>query len=83
MSNTKKRSGLLAEVMVASPEPTIRMAKSISAVVCEHGNLYVRLHDANGLIFAAACMDRATGFRLVDSITSEFSEPSAECGGVH
>jgi hypothetical protein len=73
----------LPRKMRVAPQPSIRMAKSISAVVCEHGNLYVRLHDANGLIFAAACMDRATGFGLVDGIVSEFSSPSAECGGVH
>jgi hypothetical protein len=59
------------------------MAKQISAVVCEHGSLYIRLHDAKGKIFAAACMDRKVGFALINSIVNEFSEPSAECGGVH
>jgi hypothetical protein len=68
--------------MADSPkEPA--MAKSISAVVCEHGSLFIRLHDAKGRIFAAACMDRATGFGLVDGIMAEFSAPSSTCDGVH
>src|ERR1700754_3120707 len=29
-----------------SKSNAVTMAKSISAVVCEHGNLYIRLHDA-------------------------------------
>lgn len=69
--------------MSETKEAAVRMAKQISAVVCEHGSLYIRLHDEKGKIFAAACMDRKVGFALVDSIVTEFSEPSLECGGVH
>jgi len=69
--------------MSETKQQDVAMAKAISAVVCEHGSLYIRLHDAKGKIFAAACMDRKVGFALIDSIVTEFSEPSAECGGVH
>lgn len=63
--------------------PEVAMARQISAVVCEHGSLYIRLHDAKGRIFAAGAMNRATGFELVNQIMTEFNEPSAECDGVH
>lgn len=70
--------------MSKDPKPgSIAMAKHITAVVCEHGNLYVRLHDAKGNIFAAACMSRGVGFGLVDQIMTEFSSPTAECEGLH
>jgi hypothetical protein len=68
---------------MSSTPPKVMMAKSISAVVCEHGSLYVRLHDEKGNIFAAACMDRKTGFKLVEAVVTEFENPSAECGGTH
>ena len=80
MSSTRNRVAAAAQETVA---PKVVMAKQISAVVCEHGSLYIRLHDAKGEIFAAACMDRQIGFALVDKIVSEFDAPSAECGGVH
>lgn len=59
------------------------MASAMSAVVCEHGNLYIRLHDKNGHIFAAGVFDRTNGFHFVDQIMTEFSKPSGECEGVH
>lgn len=62
---------------------SIAMASSITAVVCEHGSLFIRLHDKKGDIFAAACMNRTTGFAVVDQIMSEFSSPSADCEGLH
>lgn len=70
--------------MSKDPKPiSIRMASHITAVVCKHGNLYVRLHDAKGDIYAAACMDRSVGFGLIDVIMTEFSAPTAECEGLH
>lgn len=59
------------------------MALKISAVVCEHGNLYVRFHDGANHIFAAGVLDRNSGFKFIDQIMTEFSKPSGECGGRH
>jgi hypothetical protein len=73
----------LPRKMRAAPEPAIRMAKSISVAVCEHGSLYIRLHDVNGMIFAAASMDRDTGFSLADDILDELIPPSLKCEGMH
>ena len=70
--------------MIKDPKPgSVKMAKSITAVVCEHGSLWIRLHDTKGEIFAAACMSRGVGFGLIDQIMTEFSTPTAECEGVH
>lgn len=70
--------------MSKDPKPgSIAMAKHITAVVCEHGNLYIRLHDRKGDIFAAACMSKAVGYGLIDQILGEFTTPTAECEGLH
>jgi hypothetical protein len=66
------------------PKPgSIMMARHITAVVCEHGHLYIRLHNGKGDIFAAACMTKPVGFGLIDQILAEFSKPTAECEGLH
>lgn len=63
--------------------PNVTMAKSISSVVCGCGNLYIRLHDGHGKIFAAASVDRGTGFMLAESIVVELSEGGQPCDGIH
>ena len=67
----------------ATKPGSVTMAGNISAVVCEHGNLYIRLHNRQGDVFAAACMTKPVGYGLVDQILTEFDAPSAECGGLH
>jgi hypothetical protein len=67
----------------ASAVDNIAMAKQVSVVVCNCGNLYVRLHGADAKIFAAGVMDRKTAFRFMDDILSEFGAPSAHCEEVH
>lgn len=52
----------------------ILMAKSISAVCCEHGNVYVRLHGADGKIFAAASMPAPTALELNEQILDSIEE---------
>jgi len=52
----------------------IQMAKSISAVCCEHGNVYVRLHDADGKIFAAGSMPAMTALDLNQQIMDSIDE---------
>lgn len=42
------------------------MAASISFAHCEHGSIYLRLHDKDGVIFAAGSMDAVTA---VDAMT--------------
>lgn len=70
--------------MSKDPKPgSITMATSITAVVCEHGNLYIRLHNAKGDIFAAAAMTRGVGFTLIDQIMTEFTAPTADCERLH
>ena len=67
----------------------IRMATSISVASCEHGSVFVRLHDKAGQIFAAACMPMVTALEMsgeiVDAIEA-IAEPGAgdtigECAG--
>jgi len=66
----------------------IRLAKSMSVVACEHGNIYFRLHDADGKVFAAGIMDRLTATNLVgeavDAIEGTFApEDLVACDGSH
>lgn len=64
-------------------KPATRMASSISVCACEHGHLFVRLHDEAGEIFAAASVDRCTAMMLVDQVVTELDIPSARCGSTH
>lgn len=65
----------------------IQLAKSISAVCCDHGNVYVRLHGADGKIFAAASMPAKTALDLNEQIMDSIDEWRAGngvgCDGHH
>jgi hypothetical protein len=52
----------------------IQLATSISAVCCEHGNVYVRLHGKDGKIFAAATMPAITALDLNQQILDSIDE---------
>lgn len=38
----------------------VLIARSASVATCEHGTVFLRLHGADGKVFAAAIMDQAT-----------------------
>ena len=52
----------------------IEMATSITAVCCEHGNVYIRLHGTDGKIFAAASMPAPTALQLNEQILDSIEE---------
>lgn len=52
----------------------ILMANSITAVCCEHGNVYIRLHGSNEKIFAAACMPESIALELVEQLMDSLEE---------
>lgn len=60
----------------------VRMADSISIAHCEHGMVYVRLHDAAGTVFAAGAMDFASAERLSGHVGKHAAEARTECGGI-
>lgn len=39
-------------------------ARSISIACCEHGQVFVRLHDRAGNVFAFGCVDQGTALAL-------------------
>ena len=66
----------------------ILQAKSVSGVVCEHGSVYIRLHDANGQTFAVACMSDGIFLKLSEQILLELAaycdgRGAAKCEGEH
>ena len=67
------------------PDPETRLAKSMSVVACEHGNIYFRLHDAEGKVFAAGIMDRITACGLIEQATEAIEGTLApvDCAGGH
>lgn len=40
------------------------VAKAISITCCEHGSVWIRLHDRADNVFAAGCVDRGTALGL-------------------
>jgi hypothetical protein len=72
--------------MTRKPKPT-RDAKSISVHVCEHGTLYLHLHDRAGNVFARACLgtDAAVAFAddVVDRLQTHIEGGGEPCAGVH
>lgn len=68
----------------------VRLANSASVVACDMkrcdcGNIYVRLHDANDLVFAGAVMDRETAREFAADLLDEVEkveEASAAVGAV-
>lgn len=40
------------------------VARSISIASCEHGSVWIRLHDRADKVFAAACVDVGTALGL-------------------
>jgi hypothetical protein len=62
-------------------------AKSISVLTCKHNCVYVRLHDAQGRIFAVAGMDATTANRFAANLMTEIiiaeNGTGADCGSVH
>lgn len=72
------------------PKPNVNIvqgsysADSISVANCEHGSVWVRLHDRSGKVFAFGCVDKGTALAL----NSQLSEAidglgSFRCDSVH
>lgn len=72
------------------PKPNVAViegsysADSISVANCEHGSVYIRLHDRSGRIFAFGCVDRGTALALNAQITEAIDGTSVfRCDSVH
>ena len=67
----------------ARPRKThgILMASSLTFAHCEHGTVYVRLHDAEGRVFAAGAMMVETAINAADNLTKEIEAAMKEAGG--
>lgn len=63
-----------------------RGAKSISVTRCDCPSVWIRLHDANGQIFAYACMPLETAIsiseKIADAIEAAIAgKPADDCAG--
>lgn len=59
-------------------------AKSFSVAACEHGSIFIRLHDRAGKVFAFACFDKGTGLAAVAELEACISGgASFKCESVH
>ena len=58
-------------------------AKKISIVACEHGHIFVRLHDRAGEVFAFACFDKAIGVAAMGQLERAICGPGFICESVH
>lgn len=72
------------------PKPNVAIiegsysAASISVANCEHGQIYVRLHDRAGRVFAFGCVDRGTALALNAQISDAVDGGSAfRCDSIH
>lgn len=73
--------------MMPKKKQPIIMAKSISAVCCEHGAVFIRLHGQDGKIFAAGSMEAPTALQLseqvLDAIEKWRAGQGRGCDGHH
>lgn len=54
-----------------SDSPGVRMAASVSFAHCAHGSIFLRLHDRDGEIYAAGCMDLTIALDALESLGAE------------
>lgn len=72
------------------PKPNVAIiegsysADSISVANCQHGRVYIRLHDRAGRVFAFGCVDRGTALALNIQIGEAIDGTSAfHCDNIH
>jgi hypothetical protein len=75
---------------MAKPRQTedgILIASKISVTSCEHGTVFIRLHDPDGNIFAAACMPSESALVFTDDVLTAVEKVDAgtalACDTVH
>lgn len=56
----------------------IVLAKHLSVSACKHGNVFVRLHAADGRIFAAGIMNARNAIAFAGAVTDAVEEVFAE-----
>lgn len=59
----------------------ILLAASISVCGCAHGNVYLRLHDKSGAIFACAVLGRESAVATAGEILDALEGGNAQCAG--
>lgn len=52
----------------------IQMAKSLTIVHCEHGNVTIRMHDDQGLIFAIGSMELEVAVKFMGNLIEEIDQ---------
>lgn len=72
------------------PKPNVNVvegayeAKSFSIVSCEHGSVFIRLHDRAGKTFAFACFDRGTAVNALGQLESAITgQAGFVCESLH
>jgi hypothetical protein len=67
--------------------PDAFTADHMTVVSCDHGTIWIRLHDAEGKVKAYGCFDPAGALNFSDAVIDEIGKAvtgeAGDCGTVH
>jgi len=68
-------------------DPDAFAADHMTVVSCEHGTIWIRLHDAAGKVRAFGCYDPEGALNFIDAVADEtdkvIDRHTGGCGSVH